>query len=227
MEMQPGSFPEHRIHNLLRRAELDVYRAYAESPAPGIAVYGAVPPGGREVDFTVWYPGHVRVALEVKGGEYACANGEWRLKGPGGPEAVGCPITQAFDGGIKLHKYLKANQGAHSPYVAAVVAFPDMEPGHGLERVSGLAAVVCGIGDIVARVMEQALNHHDILYPPTWEDARRESKLLLPNIPAQPEDAPGSNDADSEDAGCATGLLGAHGITIGHVEHLHVHLPGG
>ena len=225
MEMQPSSFPEHRIHHLLRRAEHDVYRAYAESPAQGIAVYGAVPPGGREVDFAIWYPNHVRVALEVKGGEYAFVNGSWRLLGPGGPEAVGCPITQAFDAGIKLHKYLKSNPGPHSPYVVSVAAFPDMEPGHDLERVNGLAAVVCGLDDIVTRVMEQALEHHDIMYPPTWEDARRESKLLLPDIPAQPDDgAPaGSTGMDAESA---ADLLGAHGITVGHVEHLHVHLPG-
>ena len=82
MKIRPA-FPEYRLHDLKRRAELAVYRDLEASALPGIAVYSSsVGPGSPEIDYSVWLKDIGRFAVEVKGGQYILDNGIWLLAGP-------------------------------------------------------------------------------------------------------------------------------------------------
>ena len=62
-------FPDHRLRDPKRMAELAVYRELEGSDAPGTAIYEAK--GNRtcpEVDFAVLIEGAGRYAVQVKGG---------------------------------------------------------------------------------------------------------------------------------------------------------------
>ena len=184
-----NTFPEQFRNNRRRQAELAVYEALADSDVEGIAVYGAVPSGGCEVDFAVWYVGHVRAAIEVKGGEYENAGGVWQRVPDLGGEPVTGQIAQAFRSGIGMHRYLKQHEGDHSPYVVSVLVLPDIPPGHEIERTNGKAIVLCGLERLVERIRKASVGRHDIHFPPTWDVAGRESELLLTQ-PSETEPEP-------------------------------------
>ena len=215
-----NDFPHGRRNNRRRQSELQVYQAYADSDEDGIALYSMVPPGGSEIDVIAWYVGHVRMAIEIKGGLYENINGMWQQVHDDGAEAVTCQVSKAFDGALALHRYLKQHEGEHSPYVVSALVLPDMPPGHAIERVCGQAIVVCGLEDLVQRVKTQAVERHTIHFPPTWVDARRESQLLLAG---QPEPERPSSTGGAVPGGVA-GLLRDGGVYIERVQNLHLHL---
>ena len=224
MEMA-NNFPAALLDSRRHQSEHLVYQAIANSPLEGLAVYGAVPPGGLEVDFAIWLVGDVRIALEVKGGQYEELNGIWQRIPDLGGETVTDQATQAFNAGIKMCRYLKKHRGEHSPFVVSALALPGMPAGHPMERTNSQAIVMCGLDRLLERLKAAAVTRN-ILFPPTWADARRESALLLERPPEpeqEPEQSPEPpNGADA--AGIAS-LLGDHGVYIGRVEHLHLHLP--
>ena len=89
MEIRP-TFPQHRLHDPKRQAELAVYRDLEASALPGVALYGPRPgPNGREMDFAVWLKGIARVVLEVKGAGTALTPASGSSKG----RAAQCPRT--------------------------------------------------------------------------------------------------------------------------------------
>ena len=62
-------FPEHRLKDPKRRAELAVYRDLEASELPGIAVYSSkVGPASPEIDNSVWIPSSVRSVVKGNGG---------------------------------------------------------------------------------------------------------------------------------------------------------------
>ena len=219
--MEMGNiFPAHRRNDRKRQAELRVYQAYADSPADGLALYSTVPPGGSEIDIIAWHVGHVRMAVGIKGGPYEQVNSVWQRVTDQGAEPLSAQASHAFDDGMKLHRYLKQHEAGHSPYVVTALALPDMPPGHAIERVCGQSIVVCGLDDLVDRIRNEAVARHTIHFPPTWEDARRESRLLTLG---QPEPEP---ERPSAAPGGIADLLRERGVYIERVENLHLHLDG-
>ena len=182
MEML-NNFPANLRDSRRHQAELDVFLMFANSDVDGIAVHGAVPPGGSQVDIAAWFVGDVRTAVEIKGGEYIEADGGWQRTADFGGESLDTQISQAFEAGIGLHRYLKRHEGDHSSFVVNVLALPDMPAGHELERRNGQAIVLCGRDNLVERVRNAAVAHKKIHFPPTWVEARRESELLLSRPP--------------------------------------------
>ena len=81
MRMYPREFPATRRRMPKRRAERRIFEALAGSDRQGFAFYewrrGY---GDIELDFAVWIVGLGRFALQVKGGRYLLAGGEWFLK---------------------------------------------------------------------------------------------------------------------------------------------------
>ena len=228
MEML-NSFPENLRGSRRHQAELAVFLLFANSAVDGIAVYGAVPPGGSQVDIVAWYVADVRAAVEIKGGEYIEVDGVWQRTADLGGESVDTQISQAFEAGMGLHHYLKRHEGEHSPFVVNVLVLPDMPAGHELERRNGQAIVLCGRDNLVERIRNAAVTRNKILFPPTWADARRESALLLARPPEpeqepEPEPKPSAEPPNGADAEGIAALLGDHGVYIGRVEHLHLHL---
>ena len=106
MEVKPV-FPENRLRDPKRRAELAVYRDLKASRIPGLALYG-VRPGhnGVEMDFALWLEGIARFVLEVKGGRYCVDGGDWLLDGPGGAMPKSSPLMQAWDNAMALRNFL-------------------------------------------------------------------------------------------------------------------------
>lgn len=229
MEML-NNFPANLRDSRRHQSELDVFLEFANSDIDGIAVYGAVPPGGSQVDVAAWFVGDVRTAVEIKGGEYIEAEGGWQRTADLGGESVDTQISQAFEAGMSLHWYLKRFEGDHSPFIVNVLVPPDMPAGHELERRNGQAIVLCGRDNLVERIRNAAVAHKKIHFPPTWAEARREARLLLerPPEPEQepaPEPEPPADTPNGPGAEGIAALLGDHGVYIGRVEHLHVHLP--
>ena len=229
MEMA-NTYPMSLRNSRRHQAELGVYQAFHDSPVEGLAAYGAVPPGGSQVDIAAWYPGHVRTAIEVKGGQYECINGVWQRIPDLGGEPVSDQLAQAFRAGIGMHRYLKQHKREHTPFVVSILVLPDMPPGHEIERRNGQAIVLCGMDGLVERIRNEALDRNEIHFPPTWADARRESALLLERPPEpeqEPEPQPSAEPPNGADAEGIASLLGDHGVYIGRVENLHLHLPEG
>ena len=122
-------FPNHRVHDLKRQAELAVYRDLEESALPGVAVYSAsAAPGSPEIDLAVWLTSVARFAIEVKGGQYILMNGQWHLCGPGGRVPKPNPLMQAYDAGMSLRNAISERLShRRKPYVICVTLFADME----------------------------------------------------------------------------------------------------
>ena len=231
MEML-NNFPTNLRGSRRHQADLDVFLAFANSDIDGIAVYGAVPPGGSQVDITAWIVGDVRTAVEVKGGEYIKGASGWQRTADLGGESLDTQISQAFEAGMGLHRYLKRYEGEHSPFVVNVLVLPDMPVGHEIERRNGQAIVLCGRDNLVERIRNTTVARNKIHFPPTWAEARREAQLLLerPPEPEQepaPEPQPSAEPPNGADAVGIASLLGDHGVYIGRVENLHLHLPEG
>lgn len=121
-----------------------------------------------------------------------------------------------------MYRYLKKHEGDHSPYVVTALALPDMPPGHVIERVCGQSIVICGLDDLVERIRNEAVARHTIHFPPTWEDTRRESRLLTLGQPEPEPERPSA--ANGAAPGDIASLLGERGVYIERVEHLHLHL---
>ena len=229
MEMQ-NNFPENLRNSRRHQSELKVFLEFVNSDIDGIAVYGAVPPGGSQVDITAWIVGHVRTSVEIKGGKYIEGENGWQRTPDLGGESLDTQISQAFEAGMGLHRYLKRHEGDHSPFVVNVLVLPDMPAGHEIERRNGQAIVLCGLDNLVERIRKTAVARNKILFPPTWAEARREAQLLLERPPEpeqEPAPEPSTEPPNGADAEGIASLLEGHGVYIGRVENLHLHLAEG
>ena len=217
MKVQP-QFPAHRLHDPKRRAELAVYRDLEAAALPGIAVYSSsVGPASPEIDNSVWLFDIGRFAVEVKGGRYSLANGNWLLAGPGGRVAKPNPLMQAYDAGMSLHNAVGERLShKRKPYILCVTLFADMERDEGIDACTegSQSKILWGTEDVAGRLAELAKGV-PIKFPPSALDAEEESSLLVPALDYQPQD-PALPAGVSLDAG--------H-VIIHHVEHLHIHTP--
>ena len=76
-------FPEDRLEDLKRRAELQVRLQLDGSDAAGVALYEIrADEQSKEVDYAIWFEGIARYAAEVKGGHYYIERGIWYLLTP-------------------------------------------------------------------------------------------------------------------------------------------------
>ena len=216
MEIRP-TFPEHRLHDPKRQAELAVYRDLEASALPGVALYGPRPgPNGREMDFAVWLKGIARVVLEVKGGRYCVDAGEWFLEGPGGAMPKDNPLLQAWDNAMSLRNFLcERLSGRRGPFIIAAVVFADMEPDPGITALTAgaQAHVLWGAGDIAGRLAGIAAEV-GVNFPPGPLEVQRETALLRQGL-------------EEPEAACPSTVegLGLDGrqVIIQHVEHLHIY----
>ena len=215
MEIRP-TFPEHRLHDPKRQAELAVYRDLEASALPGVAVYSSsIGPAFPEIDFAVWLTEVGRFAIEVKGGQYSLDKGNWLLAGPGGRLAKPNPLMQAYDAGMSLRNAIGERLShRRKPYVVCVTLFADMERDEEIEACTegGQAKVLWGAEDVAGRLAGQA-GEVGINYPPTALAAEEESSLLIPGLDCQPP-------AMALPAGLG---LDARQVIIQHVEHLHIY----
>ena len=222
MEVKPV-FPEHRLRDPKRQAELAVYRDLEASVIPGVALYGARPgPNGVEMDFALWLESIARFVLEVKGGQYCVEGGEWFLEGPGGAMPKNSPLMQAWDNAMSLRNFLCERLGRrHKPFIIAVVVFPDMEPDPDIEALTagGQTHVLWGAGDVAGRLANIAAQV-GVKFPPGLLDVQRETALLPMGQP-EPERPSATGGAAPNDL---AGLLQERGIYIERVENLHLHL---
>ena len=183
MEVLPD-FPDHRINDPLRQAELAVYRELQASEAEGTALYEVRPAlNYTELDAVVWLIGVGRFALQVKGGGYRIERGVLYLLMPDGTECqVGSILKQCWDGTMALHKWLQARvqDGRRSPFMVPVVIFPNMAPDEAIEAwaVQAGVRVIWGSDHLVQRLIDMAATCR-FFYPPTTEEAREEVALVL------------------------------------------------
>ena len=215
MKIKPA-FPEHRLHDLKRQAELAVYRDLEASALPGITVYSSsAGPASPEIDYSVWLKDIGRYAVEVKGGQYALDNGIWLLAGPGGRVAKPNPLMQTYDAGMSLRNAIGERLShKRKPYVICVTLFADMEEDEGIEACTegGQSKILWGTEDVATRLAAIAAEV-GIDYPPSARDGEEESSLLVPGLGCQFRDP-------ALPAGVS---LDGRPVIIQNVEHLHLH----
>lgn len=218
MDTQPN-FPEHRLHDPKRQAELAVYRDLQAASRPGVALYSVRPgPNSPELDFAIWLQNVARVALEVKGGRYCAAGGEWFLEGPGGAMPKDNPLLQAWDAAMGLRNFLGERLGQrHCPFVIPAVVFPDMEPDPDIEALTAGSQthVLWGAGDIAGRLAAIAAEVN-VKFPPAALDIQRETALLLPGTAGAETVSPSAGDGER-------GRLDPRQVIIEHVDVVNVY----
>lgn len=129
MRMHPREYPQSRRGDPKRRAERKVFEALATGGSQGFCYYEWRKGYQRiELDFAAWVPNLGRFALQVKGGNYQLADGDWYLKTREGLRHVRtCPLDEAKPGALDLHDDIAERAGvAYSPFVVPVLLFPDM-----------------------------------------------------------------------------------------------------
>lgn len=139
MRMYPKEFPPKRRRKPTRRAELRIFNALASSTLAGFAYYEWRRDFGEpELDFAVWLRDLGRGALQVKGGPYELVNGDWFLHTQGDAKPIrSSPIDEAWLSALDLHDdILEKARTPYDPFVAPVLAFPDMDPD---EQIAKLA----------------------------------------------------------------------------------------
>ena len=192
--MKVNNFPEHRLKDPKRQAELRVYRELEASGAEGAALYEARPNSQcKELDFAIWLPGIARYGMEVKGGFYRVERGVWHLITPTGEERKGSLLKQVWDSTMGLHNHLqKRIDGNRNPFMVPVIVFPDMERDEGIESwaLQSNVRVLWGTDNLVERLIELA-GACNFFYPPTAAEAAEEVELVMPGLGAPaPEHAP-------------------------------------
>ena len=140
MKVFPREFPQSRSKTPKRRAERRVYGALAGIDRQGF-VYYEWRRGYEhiELDFAVWVEGLGRFALQVKGGRYRLAGGEWHLASRDGLQLVRtCPLDEAKLGALDLHDDVEERAcTSYNPFVVPALSFPDMtEPDAAIENLA-------------------------------------------------------------------------------------------
>ena len=186
-------FPEHRLKDPKRRAELLVYRELQKSDVPGVAIYEARPNYQcKELDYFVPLPGVGRYGIQVKGGGYRTEKGAWYLATPGGEERKDSLLKQCWDSTMDLHNFLKERvKHGNTPFMVPVLIFPDMEEDDDIKAwaVQARVRVLFGVERLVERLVELA-GTCNFFYPPTAEEIAEEVELVMPGLGAAPVEAP-------------------------------------
>ena len=176
-------FPDHRLREPKRMAELAVYRELEASDAPGTTIYEAK--ASRqcpEVDYAIWADGVARYAAQLKGGIHRVQGCTWYRSTPRGEVRVPSPLAKIWDSTMKLHDYVQARvEDGRNPFFIPVLLLPDMEPDPAIEAWAEHTHVhvVFGTDDLVERLIDLA-PHTRLLYPPTAEEIAEEVALVLP-----------------------------------------------
>ena len=215
-------FPEDRLEDLKRRAELQVRLQLDGSDAEGVALYEIrADEQSKEVDYAIWFEGIARYAAEVKGGHYRYEKGAWYLDTPDGEERKASPLKQVWDSTMSLHDHLqKRVAGNRNPFTVPVIIFADMEPDLAIESaaIQARVKVLFGTDRLVERLIELA-GRCDFFYPPTAEHIAEEVELLMPGLGyAAPETAP--TPATSKE-------MQAQRVIFQHVDKVNVYTNGG
>ena len=182
MQVLPD-FPEHRLKNPMRQAELAVYQELAGSEAEGTALYEVrAALNQRELDAVVWLIGVGRFGLQVKGGHYRIKRGVLYLLMPDGTEhRVGSVLKECWDATMALHRWLQERiPDGRSPFMVPVALFPDMAPDEAIEAwaVQAGVRVLWGSDHLVQRLVDMAKTCK-FFYPPSTQEAREEVALVL------------------------------------------------
>ena len=182
MQVLPD-FPEHRLKNPMRQAELAVYLELQASEAEGMALYEVrAALTYPELDAVVWLIGVGRFGLQVKGGRYRIERGVLYLLMPDGTEhRVGSVLKECWDATLALHRWLQERiPDGRSPFMAPVVTFPDMAPDEAIEAwaVQAGVRVIWGSDHLVQRLIDMAATCR-FFYPPTSAEAQEEVALVL------------------------------------------------
>ena len=131
MQMYPRLFPQHRLNDPFRQAERRIFQALEACGAPGFACYEwQRNKQSLQLDFALWVPGVGRFGLQVKGGYYSFAEGEWyRRRGRKGPHVMvnACPLAVTSDATMSLLNEVSETL-AKPNYFVPVLLFPDMDP---------------------------------------------------------------------------------------------------
>ena len=223
MEVLPD-FPEHRLHNPMRQAELAVYLELQASEAEGTALYEVrAALNQRELDVVVWLIGVGRFGLQVKGGHYRIKCGVLYLLMPDGTEhRVGSVLKECWDATLALHRWLQERiPDGRSPFMAPVVTFPDMAPDEAIEAwaVQAGVRVIWGSDHLVERLIDMAATCR-FFYPPTSAEAQEEVALVLGA--AAPEHAEEQHDQHEQDAHHAEENAQEGEATEAREVHLHI-----
>ena len=201
MQIYP-EFPENRLREPKRQAELAVYRELEASGAAGITIYEArAYRDCPEVDFAVWLEGVGRIALQVKGGQYRIERGQWFLATGDGEEKKPTPAKQAWDSAMQLHDYLQGRiRGNRNPFVIPALLFSDMAPCPTVETWAGQAGihVLFGVDRLVERL--EALAADRTYFPPTSAEIAEEVELVLPGVVPAPEPADAPEESEAVEA---------------------------
>ena len=182
-------FPDHRLRDPKRMAELAVYRELEGSDAPGTAIYEAK--GSRtcpEVDYAIWADGVGRYAAQIQGGIHRVQGGIWYRSTPRGEVRVPTPLAQLWGATMALHDHLQERLGGiRSPFFIPVLLLPDMEADPAIEEWAEHTHVhvLFGTDDLVERLVDLA-PHAQVLYPPTAEEIAEEVALVMPGQPEPP-----------------------------------------
>ena len=184
-------FPENRLNDPKRQAELAVYLELQAAEVAGQAVYEARPNRScKEVDFAIWLEDVARIAMQVKGGQYRIERGSWYLATLCGQEKKPTPAKQTWDAALQLHDFLQESiDDGRNPFVVPVLVFPNMEPDADIEAWSAQAGihVLFGSDRLVDRLVELA-NTARVYFPPTAEEIAEEVELVMPGV-AEPAPA--------------------------------------
>ena len=182
-------FPEDRLRDPQRQAELAIYREFENNDTPGTVIYEAKPNRRTpEVDFAIWIEGVGRYAMQVKGGIYRVAGTSWFLSTPQGEIRKPSPLAQIWASTMKLHDSLKEGvRDNRTPFLVAVLSLPDMERDEDIEEWADHtnAHVVFGTDHIVERLIALA-PHSKVLYPPTADEIEEEVALVIPRKAGNP-----------------------------------------
>ena len=178
-------FPENRLNDPRRQAELAVYLELQAAERSGQAIYEARPDRScREVDFVIWLKDVARIAMQVKGGRYRIERGNWYLATPNGEEKKPTPAKQCWDAALQLHDYLQEHiNGSRNPFVLPVLLFPDMEPDPDIEAWAAQAGihVLFGAERLDPRLVELASTAR-VYFPPTAAEIAEEVELVMPGV---------------------------------------------
>ena len=182
MDVSPN-FPEHRLDDPKRQAELAVYRQLQASDVEGTALYETRPYlGCPESDFVIWFPGVGRYNVQVKGSDYRVERGVFYLQLPDRTERrVGSILKQAWDSTMAVHKWLQERlPDGRSPFMVPVVIFPDMAVAEDIEAwaVQSNVRVLWGTDRLTERLVQMAKTCR-FYYPPTPEEVEEERAIML------------------------------------------------
>ena len=182
MNIQPP-ISETRRQDPMRQAELRVYRALAESPESGHALYEIkARPRSGEVDFPMWLEGVGHLGLIVKGGPHVLEeNGTWTRHDQNG-STPNLHLKQDNWGAVMAFHEVVMEKLQRYIFIVPVIVFVDMEFD---ERIAawaetGYMSVIFGAHDLVPRLVDLAKAKGTCMTPAHLGGDRRRSRSVHP-----------------------------------------------